>query len=697
MKDHPPSVRRLVAKFGAGLLLTALASTASAGTIWDGGGANTNINTDANWDSDTLPDLTGGTATLTFGTDGSTATINTDVNAAGLIINRNANFTLANGAATSITLGTGGINAGGAGVTASRTYSITEVVALNGNQTWNVTNGSSGTVTLSVNTGGITGISKITKTGNGELVLFTNNSAFSGGIDVNAGTLRIENLGGLGTGVLTTTGASAVTFQFNLSSNQTIANNFVIGSGANAGSLNLNNYQSTNRVITLSGNFTTGSNSGVNSTMSYNPSGSQTTESRLVLSGNHTALTGNTTAGNVTTVNLGGFSNTSSALGAGERLGAAVGTLQFDSQSSIISNTTYTFNGGSTSSVSGVDGVTPLSNKYIINGAFTFASQVTVQNQGTNLNVNSVGTTHTTGTATWSGSGAGTAASSLAVGANRVNVFSQNDGAVFNVSGQIGSADATTGTLFINERYSYTNESGGINYRTPTGTVRLSRADGIAYAGTVSVERGTLEVSNTAGSGTGSGSLVIKSDATLGGTGLINATSGTNTRTITVNGAIAPGIAGTNNGIGTLTLQAYSGIALAGSIAFDVASSTSFDSLTLNSATTLGGSLAFNFQNVFADGTYTGLDFFGGSGAISGNLSTVTVGGVYTAILSRSGNEWTGLVSSGTYTGTSFLFDQSTGLLNVTAVPEPAAFGVLALIPLAFAVARRRRAIRQNS
>ena len=68
---HPSRLALVAITFGA---LPAL-----AGTTWDGGGgADTNINTPANWDLETLPDLTG-PASVTFPTASGTATINTPV------------------------------------------------------------------------------------------------------------------------------------------------------------------------------------------------------------------------------------------------------------------------------------------------------------------------------------------------------------------------------------------------------------------------------------------------------------------------------------------------------------------------------------------------------------------------------------------------------------------------------------------
>src|SRR5688500_19613155 len=55
--------------------------SALAGPIWDGGGANDNINTVENWDADTLPALTGSTSDLVFtGTSRLGPSINIPIN-----------------------------------------------------------------------------------------------------------------------------------------------------------------------------------------------------------------------------------------------------------------------------------------------------------------------------------------------------------------------------------------------------------------------------------------------------------------------------------------------------------------------------------------------------------------------------------------------------------------------------------------
>ncbi|MBC8011979.1 MAG: hypothetical protein H7067_17985, partial [Burkholderiales bacterium] len=91
----------------------------SAQTIWDGGGADTNINTAANWNNDVV-NLLNGTQAATFGTAGSTATMNVAGAFTSLTFNRDnaAGFTV-NGA-SNLT-----VSASGSGATANLSVSNT--------------------------------------------------------------------------------------------------------------------------------------------------------------------------------------------------------------------------------------------------------------------------------------------------------------------------------------------------------------------------------------------------------------------------------------------------------------------------------------------------------------------------------------------------------------------------------------------
>lgn len=97
---HHPKRTRLVASL---LAHFATLHAVNAQTTWDGGGADTNINNPANWNSagnDVLPSFTG-TANVTFATGGSVATMNTNAAFGAVTLNRGAAFTIAAGAPVS--------------------------------------------------------------------------------------------------------------------------------------------------------------------------------------------------------------------------------------------------------------------------------------------------------------------------------------------------------------------------------------------------------------------------------------------------------------------------------------------------------------------------------------------------------------------------------------------------------------------
>src|SRR5262249_38064999 len=86
--------------------------------------------------------------------------------------------------------------------------------------------------------------------------------------------------------------------------------------------------------------------------------------------------------------------------------------------------------------------------------------------------------------------------------------------------------------------------NGGTGSLTKTGLGRLNLQGSNLYSGGTFINNGSLFVNNTAGSGTGSGSVTVNNGGTLGGIGTISGA-------VTVNSAghIAPGTS-----VGTLTL-----------------------------------------------------------------------------------------------------------------------------------------------
>ena len=124
--------------------------------------------------------------------------------------------------------------------------------------------------------------------------------------------------------------------------------------------------------------------------------------------------------------------------------------------------------------------------------------------------------------------------------------------------------DQATGTTLVLGPISETGTPRSIT-KTGLGTLSLPAAS--TYTGGTTISAGTLQVSNSTGSATGSGTAVIASAATLSGTGAIGP--------VNLSGHLSPGIG--LNGIGTITLGATN-LATGSNLDYD------FSSLTNDSA-----------------------------------------------------------------------------------------------------------------
>lgn len=210
-----------------------------AALIWDAGGvADTSISLPANWSDDIQPDLAAGLEYATFGTGGSTATLDANAAFAGLNFNRNANFTLTG--AAQLSLGSGGITATLPNTTA-RTYTInTTGLTLTADQTWAITN-NTGTATLSVTSAIADGANSfsLTKTGSGTLNLSGDNS-FDGDLSILTGLVNISHNHALGSTagrtLIATTGTTSTGGQLRLSGGITSADPITITGTTEAGS-----------------------------------------------------------------------------------------------------------------------------------------------------------------------------------------------------------------------------------------------------------------------------------------------------------------------------------------------------------------------------------------------------------------------------------------------------------------------------
>jgi autotransporter-associated beta strand protein len=240
---------------------------------------------------------------------------------------------------------------------------------------------------------------------------------------------------------------------------------------------------------------------------------------------------------------------------------------------------------------------------------------------------------------------------------NATAVSLRNTGGIFNVANVNGGTDLLVLSRVIN----HPGLAGALT-KTGAGTLELAGAN--TYTGGTVVNAGTLLVSNTAGSGTGSGAVSVNSGATLGGTGRIGSHVNVNS-----SGSLAPGTS-----VGTLYLD--------------------------------GGNLTFD-QNAFFD---VDIDTFGladlvqmDGGLLSPNEATIRVNLGFSPEL---GDSWTILQGEGSRdsdfntqvlvpSGGELLgwmwFDVSYGnSVILTVVPEPGT-GLLLLAAAAFGMMVRRR------
>ncbi len=122
--------------------------------------------------------------------------------------------------------------------------------------------------------------------------------------------------------------------------------------------------------------------------------------------------------------------------------------------------------------------------------------------------------------------------------------------------------------------------AGGVR-KLGTGTMALAAAN--TYNGGTTVEAGTVLVNNTTGSGTGTGNVLVKTGATLGGTGSISGAL-----TLENGATLAPGITIESLATGTLTLAASSTV----QIQIDSSGTPSADVINVTGTATLAGSLS---------------------------------------------------------------------------------------------------------
>jgi autotransporter-associated beta strand protein len=657
MKPRLLSTARLSFPPAAAIAAMLAAHTAHAGTSWDGGGANTNIDTAANWDSDVVNALNG-TTVATFGTGGSTATINTNASFTGITINRDGAFAITDGAG-SLTVGTGGITVTLPNTTA-RTHTISESsLILNGNQTWTVTN-NTGAARLDVSSL-VSGGFNLTKAGTGTLSL-TGANTYTGTTTISAGAVSINTLGNvnggassLGAPTTVTNGTIALSATLTYTGAATATDrNFTFG-GATS---NITNASTTNGLLTLDGTIVVSSTNAFN----FNPTGgnilvngviSGTGGNGLFMNGNGRVLTlANANNSFNTTVNL--FQGTLSIAtisNAGTNSALGRGTNIVLGHNSFNMNPTLQFTGASGGSSS-----RPIFVQNIATGLGGGSIENTVAGQTLTLSGDVKGNT-TSGNPTLTLKGAGNGVLS--------GIISNNTAASLAIT---KSGAGTWEFTKVNTYSGLTTVSGGKLTIASTGTINNTSGVSIG-AGEFNYNSSTAMSQGVSFSGTG---------GTLSGTGTItpnvNVTAG-NTLAIG-NSAGTMAFSGDLTVLGTYSYELNGGLSIAdlGDVTGNLALGGILDLVQLGTYTTNQKFTLFAY-----DGTLSGLfKDFGGINTIADDATFTDAGGIW----KLNYNDTTAGLNGGVSASNTYV--------TITAIPEPNAaallggFGLLALL-------RRRR------
>ncbi|MCX6849731.1 MAG: autotransporter-associated beta strand repeat-containing protein [Verrucomicrobia bacterium] len=678
----------LVASFG----LKALDAAAQTTTFWDGGSTGDSgfWSLGSNWSGDSVPPNAADSDVVFNNRNGTGTLVNMTVSGTrvfGLLTFDNINARLP----ASLAIDTNSTGSTSRSLTLHKGITLqnttTSVVFTGANGILSVLLGADNTFTTSAGSilqfgsaVAISGAFRITKEGLGTLILDAANS-FTGGVTINAGTLKITKGTALGTLPASYSAGQVIlnggTLEYASDSNFT--------SGGNRG-FSIGNGGGTIRV-SGAGGFTISSIvadlSGQSGTLTKTGQGTLTLDEASTYSGGTTIASGTLRVG------------VSGALGAASGV-VNLGSIGGGDASLINYLGGYTF-ANDINVVAGSGGVLTLG--YTSGASFSsrFSGKIT-------LNDDLVLYSQSVDTFSLRISGAISGSKNLTkTGTGIVRVEDNNTGysgtttiseGVLQLgalgggtTGALGSGNVIdNATLLVNRSNAcaLTNQISGTGslIQMGDGTTTLSNAN--TYSGGTTVISGSLLATNTTGSATGSGAVVTSFGTIMGGTGII-APTGSNG--ITVGGNVAPGSTGSNNGVGTLTFTPVDG-----NVTFQSSSSITWD-LSANHV---------NDKIVFAASGAGRMDF---SAMTAGSLAVAFVGG-YIPSLNDSFDllDWTAVSGLSTTllnlttTGLnpSWTWDTSqftrTGVISITSLaPEPAQFWLL-LIGMKCVLLRRRRA-----
>jgi fibronectin-binding autotransporter adhesin len=575
--------------------------------------------------------------TATSSTSTITAGVNFQIGGIAYTNEPGTNLTIGGGAGSSITIGASGIDTSAG--TRVLTIGSTAPVSLSANQTWTTGTAAASTSQIVVNSV-VSGAGQLTINGTSgsplSPVYLSALNTFSGGVILNAGgSLRL--------------GSGTPTFSGNLPTSSSIG----------TGNLTINGGTIFGAGGTLAAPTTT-----ITDNFAIN-SGTSALNGRLTIAGGTLDLSGGTR-----TVSAGRFTTAVNALGGGQEsvrflqtagaptISVSNGTLGFvrgatGSATDFVSvafGTGSNFAAGSGLSV-GQNVITTMATGNPFGTTSGAQPHVTVESGGY-FNMSDATASRSPIIRTLSGSGTVTSlANSAAPATSTLTINSQSgDSATFSGSIVEGTTlNGTLGTSAANVTVAVVKNGSGTQIFSGTSS----------YSGTTTVSAGTLLVN---GSLTGTGNVSVAVGATLGGSGTIGGDT-------TVNGTLSagnsPGLLVFNNptaGFADLTLGSTS------NSIFEINGLTrgvTYDAVNVEGILTMNGTLTLDFGFV-PDVTDT-FDLF--------NFANQS--GAFTSVVFADA----GFAGS---------FDPGTGILSLSAIPEPGTYALLTLGMVSLWVLRRR-------